>query len=106
LVQEETPITSLSSEEWYIWDNAVRRGAFVDSPGGQSGKQFCDECAKHGRLRVAYYPTAQGWACWEHFAPNAESERDRISRSTDDRHSHREIARRLGSRRPRPGGRD
>jgi hypothetical protein len=70
-------------------------------PGPESTEHVCDVCAKHGRTRVAYYPTAQGWACWEHFAPNAENDRDRIARTTDRRHSHGEIARRLGAPPPR-----
>jgi hypothetical protein len=65
-------------------------------PGPESTEHGCDVCAKHGRTRAAYYPTAQGWACWEHFAPNAEHDRDRIARTTDRRHSREEIARRLG----------
>ena len=74
-------------------------------PGPEPTEHVCDVCAKHGRTRVAYYPTAQGWACWEHFAPNAENDRDRIARTNDRRHSRGEIARRLGTRRPPDDGR-
>jgi hypothetical protein len=74
------------------------------TPPDQPTERFCDACAKHGRTRAAYYPTERGWACWEHFAPNAENDRDRIARTTDRRHSHAEVARRLGTRRPRDYG--